>query len=221
MMYEDGTVAESDLAILNDVRQSVYDSVATGPASVHSTVAHGDSLSFSFDGTGVDLLGPKGHSGQRFSVTLDGLIIGDFSAFAENDRPQAVLYSARHLSAGRHNISLKKLNSFDLKVAAFSVVPNPTVLNDKPYTLANSEPLTVLFAGTGIELIGPMGARGAAANVSVDGAHLSTIQTSYPGPYASQQHYWGVSNLEPGPHTLEVSKTSDASLRIDQLKITP
>jgi len=100
-------------------------------------------------------------------------------------------------------------------------VPNPTVLNDKPYTLTDGEPLTVQFVGTGIELIGSMEPHGATANVSVDGAHLSTIQTGYPGPYAPRQHYWGVYDLKPGPHTLHLSKTSGASLQIDQLKITP
>jgi len=221
MMYEDGTVAPSDLAILNDVRQSVYGTVETTPTGVHSTAAHGDSLSFTFDGTGVDVLGPPSHGDQRFSVTLDGSVIGDFSAFAEKDTQRVVVYSARHLSAGKHTVALTKPGSLDVKPYAFRVVPNPTVLNDKPYTLTDGEPLTVQFVGTGIELIGSMEPHGATANVSVDGAHLSTIQTGYPGPYAPRQHYWGVYDLKPGPHTLHLSKTSGASLQIDQLKITP
>src|ERR1700733_2563180 len=90
MIYEDGTVAASDLAILNDVRQAVRGtapSLPTGTTTindtdsgiaytgswtyasgrnagdydndVHWTATNGNSFSYTFTGTGIDVIGPK------------------------------------------------------------------------------------------------------------------------------------------------------------------
>jgi hypothetical protein len=143
MMYEDGTMAPSDLAILNDVRQSVYgtiEALAAGATGVkdtdaavtyrgsgwrHSvTATNGDSVNFIFSGTSVDVLGPKSKTGSRFTVSVDGSVIGSFSEFAETYTPQAVIYGARHLAAGTHTISLTKTDGTSFQIDGFRVMPS-------------------------------------------------------------------------------------------------
>jgi hypothetical protein len=122
MMYEDGTVADSDLAILNDVRQSVFATTETVPTGtvlvndssstityvgswlystnrgagdfdndVHYTATNGSSVSYTFSGTGVDVLGPKSNASGQFNVSVDGALIGTLSEFANTYTPQSVI----------------------------------------------------------------------------------------------------------------------------------
>jgi hypothetical protein len=194
------------------VRQSVYGTIETIPTG--TTVVNASSP-FTFVGTGVDVLAPKSNAAQRFSVAIDGAPIGTFNVAAQNT-PQPVIYSARHLSAGTHTISLTKMDGAPFQLGAFRVVPNPTVLK-----VTNGDPLRVPFVGTGIEVIGPMGPGGGSATVTLDSVQVSTIQTAYPGAYSPRQHYWGISNLTPGPHTLQLAKTGGTLFQVEAFKITP
>jgi hypothetical protein len=277
MMYEDGTVADSDLAILNDVRQSVYatnETVPTGTVlvndnsstityigswsystnrgagdfdnDVHYTSANGDSISYTFTGTGVDVLGPKSSISGQFNVTVDGALIGTFNELSNTYTPQSVIYSARHLAPGTHTIELVKKSSTYFQVDAFRVVPNSVELNDTStsivykggwtyannrgagdfdndvhYTANNGDSVNVTFTGTGIDVIGPMSSSDGTANVTLDGAQVSTITGAYSGTYTPQQHYWGIRNQTPGTHTLTLTKTGGAYLQLDAVTIWP
>jgi hypothetical protein len=277
MMYEDGTVADSDLATLNDVRQSVFATTETIPTGtvlvndnssaityigswsystnrgagdfdndVHYTATNGNSVSYTFTGTGVDVLGPKSSASGQFNVSVDGALIGTFSEFANTYTPQAVIYSARHLTPGTHTIQLVKESSTYFQIDAFRAVPNSVELNDTStsivytgtwtygnnrgagdfdndvhYTPNNGDSVSITFTGTGIDVIGPMSSADGSANVKLDGAQVSTITAVYSGTYTPQQHYWGIRNQTPGTHTLTLTKTGGNYLQIDAATIWP
>jgi hypothetical protein len=277
MMYEDGTVSDSDLAILNDVRQSVYATSETVPTGtvlvndnsstityigswsystnrgagdydndVHYTSTNGDAVSYTFTGTGVDVLGPKSNASGQFQVTVDGTLIGTFSEFANTYTPQSVIYSARHLAPGTHTVELAKESSTYFQIDAFRVVPNSTELNDTStslvytgawtyannrgagdfdndvhYTPNNGDSVSITFTGTGIDVIGPMSSADGMANVTLDGAQVSTVTAVYSGTYTPQQHYWGIRNQTPATHTLTLTKTGGSYLQLDAVTIWP
>jgi hypothetical protein len=277
MMYEDGTVADSDLAILNNVRQSVNSTSETVPTGtvlvndnsstityvgswsyatnrgagdfdndVHFTAANGNSVSYTFTGTGVDVLGPKSNASGQFNVSVDGALIGTFSEFANTYTPQSVIYSARHLAPGTHTIQLVKESSSYFQIDAFRVVPNSVELNDTStsiaytgawthgnnrgagdfdndvhYTSNNGDSVSITFTGTGIDVIGPMSSGDGTANVKLDGAQVSTITAVYSGSYTPQQRYWGIRNQTPGTHTVTLTKTGGAHLQLDAVTIWP
>jgi hypothetical protein len=213
---------------------------------VHYTAANGNSVSYTFTGTGVDVLGPKSNASGQFNVSVDGALIGSFSEFANTYTPQSVIYSARHLAPGTHTVQLVKESSSYFQVDAFRVVPNSVELNDTStsivysgawtyannrgagdfdndvhYTPNNGDSVSVTFTGTGIDVIGPMSSADGTANVQLDGAQISTITAVYSGTYAPQQHYWGIRNQTPGTHTLTLTKTGGSYLQLDAVTIWP
>jgi hypothetical protein len=277
MMYEDGTVAASDLAILNDVRQAVRGtapSVPTGTTTVndtdsgiaytgswtyasgrnagdydndvHWTATNGNSFSYTFAGTGIDVIGPKSDVSALFSVTIDGAVIGQFSQYAATYTPQTVLYGARNLAPASHTITVSKVSGSYLQLDALRIIPNPTMRNDTDasisyagtwthganrnagdydndvhWTATNGDSATITFTGTGIDYIGPMETADGTANVILDGVQVGTIQASYSGSYTPQQFLYQVRGLAGGSHTLELAKTGGSYLQIDAFQIWP
>ncbi|MFC5804095.1 hypothetical protein [Streptomyces formicae] len=278
MMYEDGAVADSDLRILNDVRQAVHGSPAAVPTGttvvndtdpaigysgawthaagrgsgdhgddVHWTTANGASFTYTFTGTGIDVIGPRSSSSRNFTVTVDGTLIGTFSQYAASGyQAQAVLYSARHLAPGTHTIKVTKVDGTYLQLDALRVVPTPRTLNDTDpaigyggawthaagrgvgdhgddvhWTTANGATATVTFTGTGIDVLGPMEPSDGTATVRLDGTQVATIKATHNGAYSPQQHYWGIRNLTPGTHTVQLTKTGGTYFQLDAVKIWP
>ena len=277
MMYEDGTVAASDLAILNDVRQAVYGtapSVPTGTTTindtdsgitytgswtyssgrsagdydndVHWTSTNGNSFSYTFTGTGIDVIGPKSSISELFSVAIDGATIGQFSQYAASYTAQAVLYGARCLAPGSHTITVTKVSGSYLQLDALRIVPSPTMVNDTDasiaytgtwtyganrgagdydndvhWTATNGDSATITFTGTGIDYLGPMESADGTANVILDGTQVGTTQATNSGPYTPQQLLYQVRGLTPGQHTLKLVKTSGSYIQIDAFQIWP
>jgi hypothetical protein len=277
MMYEDGTVAASDLAILNDVRQAIRGTappVPTGTTTindsdsgiaytgswtyatgrnagdydndVHWTATNGNSFSYTFTGTGIDVIGPKSNVSALFSVTIDGAAIGQFSQYAATYTPAVVLYGARNLAPARHTITVSKVSGSYLQLDALRIVPNPTMLNDTDasityagtwthganrnagdydndvhWTATNGDSATIAFTGTGIDYIGPMETADGTANVILDGVQVGTTQASYSGSYTPQQFLYQVRGLAGGAHTLKLAKTGGSYLQIDAFQIWP
>ena len=277
MMYEDGTVADSDLAILNDVRQSVFattgESVPTGTAlvndggstityvglrsptnrgagdfdnDVHYTATNGSSVSYTFSGTGVDVLGPKSNASGQFNVSVDGALIGTFSEFANTYTAQSVIYSARHLAPGTHTIQLVKESSTYFQVDAFRVIPNSVELNDTStfivytgawtygnnrgagdfdndvhYTPNNGDSATIMFTGDGdrCDRSHVIGRRHSEREVGRCAGRRR--KGGVLGDLRPQQHYWGIRNQTPGAHTLTLTKTGGSACQLDAVTIWP
>jgi len=214
--------------------------------TLHYTSNIGDSFSYTFNGTGLDVIGPTTFNAGAFSVTVDGVAISNYSAVGSPYTSQQVIYSARHLAPGSHTVSLSMVNGTYFQLDALRVIPNPVTLNDTDasltytgswgyssnrgagdynndvhYATANGASVSTTFTGTGVTVYGPMDPQQGTANILVDGNQVSTVQATYSGAYTPQQHYWGIQALAPGTHTLSFSKTGGDHREIDKIVIAP
>ncbi|MEY9938969.1 alpha-L-fucosidase [Streptacidiphilus sp. MAP5-3] len=213
---------------------------------VHWTSTDGDSFSYTFTGTGIDVIGPRSSVSQHFSVAVDGVTIGQFSQYAASYTPQAVLYGARHLNPGTHTVTVTKVDGGYLQLDALRTVPNPTMVNDADaavsyvgtwthstgrgvgdygddvhWTSTNGDSATITFTGTGIDVIAPMEAADGTANILLDGAQVGTTDAAYSGSYTPQQFLYQVRGLAPGSHTLKLVKTGGTYVQVDAFQIWP
>ncbi|MEV6607648.1 hypothetical protein [Kutzneria sp. NPDC051319] len=90
---------------------------------VHATQAAGASISYTFTGAGLDVLGETTADGGAFTVTVDGKRDpAAHSSHGDVRLAQQVLYSARNLHPGRHTVTLTNAGP-NLLVDAFAVTP--------------------------------------------------------------------------------------------------
>jgi len=90
---------------------------------VHATQAAGASVSYTFDGTGLDVLGETNADGGAFTVSVDGR--RDTATHSEHGDvrlAQQVVYSVQNLRPGRHTVTLTNASG-NLLVDAFAVTP--------------------------------------------------------------------------------------------------
>lgn len=90
---------------------------------VHATQTSGAAVSYTFTGTGLDVLGETNADGGAFTVSLDGK--RDPAAHSEHGDvrlAQQVVYSVQNLKPGRHTVTLTN-GSGNLLVDAFAVTP--------------------------------------------------------------------------------------------------
>lgn len=90
---------------------------------VHATQAAGASVSYTFNGTGVDVLGETNTDGGTFTAAVDGK--PDTATHSEHGDvrlAQQVVYSVQNLRPGRHTVTLTNASG-NLLVDAFAVTP--------------------------------------------------------------------------------------------------
>lgn len=278
MMYEDGTVSDQDLRVLNDLRQAVYGTppayVPTGTTmvndtdagityagtwqysagrsfgdyngDVHYTTTNGDSFSYTFNGTGIDVISEKYSDEGLIDVYVDGTYVLTANAASGSRQAQQVVYSARHLSPGNHTVKCVKKSGSYMLLDALRVIPNPTTVNDTDPSIAYTgtwtysahrsggdynddvhwtqtvgDSATISFTGTGIDYLGPLEPGGATANLILDGVQVGTTKAYFAGAYTAQQFLYQVRGLTPGQHTLRLVMTGGAYLQIDAFQIWP
>jgi hypothetical protein len=214
---------------------------------VHYTSTVGDSFSYTFTGTGIDVIGPKSDVSDLFSVTIDGTEIGQFSQYASSGyEAQSLLYGARYLTPGSHTITCAMVSGTYFQLDALRVVPDPTMVNDTDpsitydstwtysddrnagdydndvhYTSTIGGTATITFTGTGIDYIGPMEPEDGTANVIIDGVQVGTTQATYSGSYTPQQYLYQVRGLTADTHTLQIVMTGGTYVQIDAFQIWP
>jgi hypothetical protein len=213
---------------------------------VHYTATNGDSFSYTFTGTGIDVISEKYSDEGTFDVYIDGNFILTVNASATTRQVQQVLYSARHLTPGSHTIKCVKTGGTYMILDALRVVPNPTMLNDTDssisydstwtyssnrgsgdydndvhWTSTNGGTATITFTGTGIDIIAPMESVDGTANVILDGTQVGTTKAAYSGSYTAQQYLYQVRGLTAGAHTLKLVKTGGTYVQLDAVQIWP
>lgn len=91
---------------------------------VHYTTANGDSVSYTFTGTGIDVLSETNSDEGDIDVYLDGTKIQSVSAAATSRLAQQVVASVSGLARGQHTIKLVKTSGTYMLLDGFTVVPN-------------------------------------------------------------------------------------------------
>ncbi len=91
---------------------------------VHYTSTNNDFFQYTFTGTGVDFIAPKGSGYAVVTVYIDGVNKGNFSednggAYA----PQQVIYSITGLSSGSHTIKVVKVSGNYHQIDTLKIYP--------------------------------------------------------------------------------------------------
>jgi hypothetical protein len=91
---------------------------------VHYTSTNNDFFQYTFTGTGVDFIAPKGSGYAVVTVYIDGVNKGNFSednggAYA----PQQVIYRITGLSSGSHTIKVVKVSGSYHQIDALKIYP--------------------------------------------------------------------------------------------------
>jgi len=91
---------------------------------VHYTGTDGDSLSYTFTGTGIQVLTETNADEGGADVYLDGKKIQSVSAYSPEREAQQVLASVTGLPKGRHTIKIVKTGGTYLLIDGFTVIPD-------------------------------------------------------------------------------------------------
>ncbi|MFL6115530.1 MAG: hypothetical protein ACJ786_29920, partial [Catenulispora sp.] len=91
---------------------------------VHYTTANGDSMSYTFTGTGIDVLSETNSDEGGIDVYVDGVKTQSVTALASSRLAQQVVASVSGLSKGQHTVKLVKTGGTYLLVDALTVVPD-------------------------------------------------------------------------------------------------
>ncbi|PYC76654.1 hypothetical protein C7C46_22005 [Streptomyces tateyamensis] len=91
---------------------------------VHSTTVNGDSASYTFTGTGIDVLSEANTDEGGIDVYVDGTKTQSVSAAGTSRLAQQVVASVGGLSKGRHTVKLVKTSGTFLVLDGFTVVPD-------------------------------------------------------------------------------------------------
>jgi len=91
--------------------------------TLHSTSSAGAAVSYSFTGSGVDVLGETGPDGGPLTAVLDGRRLASGATTASTTTAQQVIYSLSGLPTGQHKLTLTNTTPATLRVDAFVVSP--------------------------------------------------------------------------------------------------
>jgi hypothetical protein len=91
---------------------------------VHYTTVNGDSVSYTFTGTGIDVLSETNSDEGGIDLYIDGTKVQSVSASATSRLAQQVVASVSGLSQGQHTIKLVKTSGTYMLLDGFTVVPS-------------------------------------------------------------------------------------------------
>ncbi|UXY23653.1 hypothetical protein N8I84_36900 [Streptomyces cynarae] len=91
---------------------------------VHATTVNGDSVSYTFTGTGIDVLSETNSDEGGIDVYVDGTKVRSVSTSASSRLAQQVVASVSGLAKGRHTLKLVKTGGTYMVLDGFTVVPD-------------------------------------------------------------------------------------------------
>ncbi|MDX2683762.1 hypothetical protein [Streptomyces soliscabiei] len=91
---------------------------------VHATTTNGDSVSYTFTGTGIDVLSETNSDEGGIDVYIDGTKVQSVSAAGSSRLAQQVVASVSGLTKGQHTIKLVKTGGTSMVLDGFTVVPD-------------------------------------------------------------------------------------------------
>ncbi|MDQ1046314.1 hypothetical protein [Streptomyces sp. V4I2] len=93
-------------------------------ADVHATTANGDSVSYTFTGTGLDVLSEVNTDGGGIDVYVDGTKTQSVTAAGSTRLAQQVVASVSGLTKGQHTVKLVKTGGTYMVIDGFTVIPD-------------------------------------------------------------------------------------------------
>ncbi|MEY9844137.1 hypothetical protein ABH940_001204 [Streptacidiphilus sp. BW17] len=208
---------------------------------VHYTTTNGDSASYTFAGTGVQILGEKSPDQGNVEVYLDGVSQGQVDTSATAKQAQQVVYSVQGLTPGSHTVQLVKrsgtyttLDGFEITRtvddtdAALQYTGSWTAStnrgdgdygDDVHYAETDGDSVTVSFYGTGISYVTETNTDEGTVDVSLDGASQGSVSANASSRHA-QQTLYTASGLGLGYHTLTLTKAGGTYLVVDRFDIS-
>ncbi len=90
--------------------------------NVHVTTNNGDSVSYTFTGTGIEYITETNTDEGNVDVYIDGTLKKTVSGYSASHASQVVLYSIQNLAAGQHTIKLVKRSGTYMLLDAFKIV---------------------------------------------------------------------------------------------------
>ncbi|SDS50205.1 Right handed beta helix region [Streptomyces sp. TLI_053] len=93
--------------------------------TVHATKVNGDSVSYTFTGTGVDVMSETNSDEGAADIYIDGTWVQNINAWNTDRLSQQVIASVTDLPKGQHTVTLVKTGGEFLVVDGFTVLPDP------------------------------------------------------------------------------------------------
>lgn len=215
---------------------------------VRATTTNHDWFEFAFNGTGAELIGPKGPTLGNMDIYVDGVLRTTVNANAATRLTEQSLYAVSGLPNGSHTIKGKKKSGDVMLVdkVKFSV-PSLTVVNDSDPAIqyssgwshltsrglgdyqddvhfhnappANPPSLEYTFNGTGIEVITEKSTFQGKIDIYMDGVFKTTVDTHSPNLQVQRTAY-NLQGLAPGNHTIKLLKRTGLHMLLDSFRVT-
>ena len=116
--------------------------------NVHATTNNGDSVSYTFTGTGIQYITETYTDEGNVDVYIDGILQQTVSAYSSSRVVQVVLYQKLNLPAGQHTIKLVKTSGTFMLVDAFKVISGTTTTGYVKIVNRNSGKLLDVTGGS-------------------------------------------------------------------------
>ncbi|MEY9947432.1 hypothetical protein [Kitasatospora sp. GAS1066B] len=98
---------------------------------VHAATANGDSVSYTFTGTGIDVLGEVSSDEGSFDVYVDGVKVQGATGYGPTRLAQQRIASVSGLTKRQHTVKLVKTGGQYLVIDGFTVIPDaPAPVHD-------------------------------------------------------------------------------------------
>ena len=214
---------------------------------VHATSVSGDYATWSFNGSGIQILSERGGDMGNVAIYIDGNLMSTYNCYLNGaKRPQQVIYQKVGLSSGNHTVTMEMvdgqymvLDAYRILSTSFTVINNTDsnihyvgggwgldsnrnvtdVNQDVQYTTNNGDYFTYTFVGTGIQYITENDSNMGNVEILLDGISQQTVSCYASGGKLTQQPMYTVLNLTAGQHTIKVKKVDGTYAILDALRV--
>ncbi|MFE2728770.1 right-handed parallel beta-helix repeat-containing protein [Kitasatospora sp. NPDC059327] len=210
-----------------------------------STTKIGDSFTYTFNGTGVDLISETYSDEGQIDISIDGVFQKTVDAFGSSRAYQQTIYSISGLTPGQHTIKGVMKTGKYMIVDGFRIHSTPQTLNDNApgitytgtwsvssnrtfgdygndvhSTTTNGDSFQYSFTGTGVDYVTEKNWDQGLVDIYLDDVLQATADTTN-STRLTQQTVYSARNLTAGNHTLRVVKKSGIYMLLDRINYIP
>jgi len=234
----DGRITYNGTWINSQNRAGDHPDFATG---IHYTNTDGDSYSYDFYGSAIQLIAEKTAGSGTMDISVDGGAAVQANAYSDTTLFQQTIYSTSGLGFGHHTITVTKTGGSYMELDAIHVTQDniyddtdSSVTYATPanwtsrqnttygdfgngihYTTVNGESATFTFTGTSVALMSEKNSTRGNISVSIDGGTPVTASEYNASGTLFQQIVFSKTGLSSGTHTIKVTKSSGSYMDVD------